>query len=214
MVLRKNWYPAEGFDTLSLFQAPVQKRVLGIDLKNRGHEVRKIFFAGFARQAFRNGYDPEDVLQEVYKALLIRNNGICPWDPAKSSFAHYVHMVCNGTFLNYYRKLLKHSKGEQIGLRDADGEYQDSSLMATEEAPQEESYAMSLAKSKLIEAVREEAPSAGLSADHAGKCLAFLVDGYKNKEIAAALKINSQKVTDLVRFVRRVSEDWAEENVR
>lgn len=67
---------------------------LGIDLAKRGHEVRKLLFKGFGRLIVGNRLDPDDVTQEVFKALLVRNQGKCPWDSTKSSFGHYVHMVC------------------------------------------------------------------------------------------------------------------------
>ena len=66
---------------------------LGIDLSVRGHEVRKLMWAGFGHKILRAGYDPEDVLQEVFRGLIARNKGTCPWDARKSSFGHYVHLV-------------------------------------------------------------------------------------------------------------------------
>lgn len=77
---------------------------LGIDLQKRGREVAKLLMAGFGRRIFASGYDFEDVLQEVYLALQVRNEGTCPWDAAKSSFGHYVHMVCSCVLSNYQRK--------------------------------------------------------------------------------------------------------------
>ena len=56
------------------------------------------------------------VLQEVYKGLLIRNAGKCPWDPAKSSFGHYVHMVCGCILSNYHRRMSRQRQVESIGL--------------------------------------------------------------------------------------------------
>jgi hypothetical protein len=46
---------------------------VGIDLGARGHEVRKLLFAGFAGKMLSRGYDPEEVLQEIYAGLLVRN---------------------------------------------------------------------------------------------------------------------------------------------
>lgn len=101
---------------ISIPAAPQPSR-LGIDLAKRGHEVRKLLFAGFGRRMFVSGYDPEDVLQEVYKALLVRNAGKCPYDPNKSSFGHYVHMVCGCVLSNYHRKQHRVHEMEQVGLR-------------------------------------------------------------------------------------------------
>lgn len=76
----------------------------GIDLAKRGDEVRKLFYAAFARGLVRDGFDPEEALQEVYKGLLSRNRGTCPFDIKKSSFGHYVHIVTRCVLANFVRK--------------------------------------------------------------------------------------------------------------
>lgn len=100
---------------------------LGIDLAARGHEVRKLMWAGYRDKILRAGYDPEDVLQEVYRGLIARNNGKCPWDVRKSSFGHYVHMVIGCVLINYHRKQQQVRGGgaEVSGLKGADGVYVD-----------------------------------------------------------------------------------------
>jgi hypothetical protein len=95
----------------------VGSTTLGIDLENRAHEVAKLFYAGFGRRCFTQGYDTEEVLQEVYKGLLARNAGSCPYDPRKSSFGHYVHMVCSCILSNYHRKERRRRAREQVGVR-------------------------------------------------------------------------------------------------
>ena len=97
--------------------AVVEEPLLGIDLENRSHEVAKLFYAGFARRVFRSGYDPEDVLQDVYRGLLARNMGTCPWDIKKSSFGHYVHMVIGCILANYHRREIRRTSHEQVGIR-------------------------------------------------------------------------------------------------
>lgn len=103
------------FDILSGWGATPEKK-LGIDLAKRGHEVRKLLFAGFGRQMYLSGYDPEDVLQEVYKGILVRNEGTCPWDGSVSSFGHYVHLVITCILSNYRRKQNRIRAVEQVGL--------------------------------------------------------------------------------------------------
>lgn len=105
---------ANVFEVLAL---PVKTKPVGIDLAKRGHEVRKLLFAGFGRRMFLSGYDPEDVLQEVYKGILVRNKGKCPYDPSKSSFGHYVHMIISCVLSNYHRKQHRIVEMEQLGLR-------------------------------------------------------------------------------------------------
>lgn len=78
---------------------------LGIDLAVRGHEVRKLFYAGgFTGVLTRENIDPDEFLQEVYRGLLARNRGTCPWDVKKSSFGHYVHIVIRCVLSNYLRR--------------------------------------------------------------------------------------------------------------
>ncbi|MDB4278043.1 hypothetical protein N9917_00275 [Deltaproteobacteria bacterium] len=89
---------------------------LGIDLAARGHEVKKLLHAGFGLKMAARGYDTDDVLQEVYRGLLARNNGKCPFDARKSSFGHYVHMVCDCVLKNYHRKQARIRSHERTGL--------------------------------------------------------------------------------------------------
>ena len=78
---------------------------LGMDLAVRGTEVRKLFYAGgFTGVLNRENIDPEDFLQEVFRGLLARNKGTCPWDVKKSSFGHYVHIVIRCVLSNYLRR--------------------------------------------------------------------------------------------------------------
>ena len=79
---------------------------LGIDLSLRSNEVRKLFYkGGFTGVLLRENIDPEEFLQEVYRGLLARNNGTCPWDVKKSSFGHYVHIVIRCVLSNYLRRV-------------------------------------------------------------------------------------------------------------
>lgn len=89
-------------------------------MARRAHEVRKLFYAGgFTRTLIRDGIDPEDFLQEVYRGLLTRNDGKCPWDHKKSSFGHYVHIVMRCVLSNYLRK---HRRTSSMELVTDDGE--------------------------------------------------------------------------------------------
>jgi len=90
--------------------------VLGIDLERRSHEVVKLLFKGFGRKIHTAGYEPDDVIQEVFKGILVRNHGRCPWDSRKSSFGHYVWMVCACVMANYHRKQCRRRAVEQVGM--------------------------------------------------------------------------------------------------
>jgi len=73
----------------------------------KADEVRRLLWKGFAGKMLSQGYDPEDVLQEVYRGLLVRNNGRCPWDARKSTFGHYVFLVISCVLTNYHRKQVR-----------------------------------------------------------------------------------------------------------
>lgn len=75
-----------------------------------------MFFSGFGSELSRQGFDLDDVLQEVYKGLMIRNQGECPFDPSKSSFGHYVHMVARCVVANYQRKEGTRRDRESVGV--------------------------------------------------------------------------------------------------
>lgn len=94
----------------------VVKGAKGIDLEARGHEVAKLLYAGFHSWIYSAGYDFDDVLQEVYRKILVANQGRAPWDPRKSSFGHYVHLVCRSALSNFHRKQARISSKEQLGL--------------------------------------------------------------------------------------------------
>lgn len=177
-------------DTLSLFSPSpsvviIPSKKKGIDLAARGHEVRKLFYAGFASRVIAHGYDPEEMLQEVYKGILIRNAGKCPFDSEKSSFGHYVHMICNCLIINYGKRWGRVYHEEQYGVRDRDGEIQDagsSDLFFTDVNPEHSS-----SESMAFRAVSDEAVSiaysVGADPELTLKCLKALASGYKRSEL-------------------------------
>jgi len=101
----------QSLDELAELVSP-PRVVTGIDLAVRGVEVRRLLYAGFGFRLARAGYDPEEVLQEVYRGILVRNRGKCPFDVRKSSFGHYVHMVIECILSNYHRKESRRRESE------------------------------------------------------------------------------------------------------
>lgn len=185
---------------------PVTK---GIDLKNRGHEVRKLFYAGFAAKVIRKGYDPEDVLQEVYKGLLIRNDGRCPWDPKKSSFGHYVHMVCGCIVSNYHRRYNRLSSNEVFGSATFEGEVDVAAAdLETENPCQEDNAVYSSAKDSLTIQVTKVAMEEGREVGLVTQCIELLLVGMRYKEMAAQLKRGLNEISDIVRLIKRVAQTW------
>lgn len=232
----QSWVPPQ--DTLALFQpdppnqisipTPKPLRVdssltvlveepeikLGIDLENRSIEVRKLFYAGFSRKMLAKGYDPEDVLQDVYVALAVRNRGKCPFDPRKSSFSHYVYMVCGCVCSNYHRRYGRLTRNEQFGVPVVgEDEYSDvaNADLAVEEAGQEDAYQLLSATSTLTIRVVEEAPLAGIDPTLAERCIEFLFEGWRYREISEVMGCSIGKVSEAVKFVRKVATEWRAE---
>ena len=173
---------------------------------HRWVEVRKIFYAGFARTALNKGYDPEDVLQELYKALLVRNQGKCPWNPEKSTFAYYVHMVCRGTMSNYHRRYSRLARYEQFGTRNVEGESVDVSCsdLATVQPQQLEVEKKSF-RELLLRRVVDKGLQAGVDIPALRVVFRMLSEGCRQKEMAAFLKISPNRVSEFVRLIRSVA---------
>jgi len=198
---------------------------LGIDLQNRGHEVRKLLYAGFGGRISRKGYEIEDVLQEVYKGLIARNNGKCPWDARISSFGHYVHMVCGCILSNYERKMARRREFEQTGMYvtggSDDGGMVDAALGASNFAGHgatnctydvEESSSTDRAFSSLLSVVqangRDRRGKIRPEADLAAKCLPLVYQGYQRAEIAKLLGEDASKVGRALSFLRKSATTW------
>ena len=186
---------------------------LGIDLAKRGHEVRKLFYAGYGRRVLKYGYDPEDVLQEVYKGILVRNQGKCPFNPDKSSFGHYVHMVCGCIVSNYRRRYSRLERNEQFGvisLNDEETEVvdvRDSHLVV--EAPMQQGIvdATSL-QDALVTLVGSKASATDICPDLAEECFALMVDGYRRGEIAQLTGESLSMISKILKMIRGVANEW------
>ena len=197
------------------------ERVLGIDLAKRGHEVRKLLFAGFGYKMLRGGYDPDDVLQEVYRGLLARNKGICPFDVRKSSFGHYVHMVCGCVLANYHRKQSRTREFEQVGMYSplADNGCVDAAEAAvdlcswdhqgTTNGPE-----LSVGQEKAITSLQSHIRSFDDSAiaPLAAEVVPLVFAGMTRSEIAEVKGLSPAKVGRALAFLRAASGEWAEEH--
>lgn len=186
----------------SLFLSPKAEK--GINLSKRAEEIRKLVYAGFGSRIISSGFDIEDVLQEVYKGLLARNEGICPFDPTKSSFGHYVHMVTGCILNNYHRKVSRDREFEQIGLTGADGAVADvreldvSSPKTSDESNVEEEAALK----RLVTFIRNKGE------EEVVQVLPYLRNGSSAIEVAKALKMDARKVRMLVKKAKELTAAW------
>lgn len=210
---------AEG-DVFALFPSPelsLPTRKLGIDLQKRAHEVRKLLYAGFGRKMHSAGYDPEDVLQEVYKGLMVRNEGKCPWDPSKSSFGHYVHMVCGCILSNYHRKQARTREVEQVGLPSAfDGDesqrYGDVASNVTIPAPSTYAQEGVLLHEEVDALLSYLKQTDSTSSSLATRVLPLVLQGVPRKEMLNILGVNKAALTRAFSHLREQTLAWKKEN--
>ena len=188
----------------------------GIDLAKRGHEVRKLLFAGFGRRIISAGYDPEDVLQEIFRGLLARNIGKCRFDPSKSSFGHYVHMVIGCVLANYNRQQTRRTEHEQIGMlsvsnsKDDVMEMSDAALSAISDVVSTEHHvAEEVAKRSLVKWVCGAAGDAEVK-DLAVSLIPLLRDGYTKAEAAKELGVAPVQVGKALMFLRGQARLWGD----
>jgi DNA-directed RNA polymerase specialized sigma24 family protein len=188
---------------------------LGIDLVNRSHEVAKLLFAGFGQWIFSANYDPDDVLQEVYKGLLARNRGKCPWDVKKSSFGHYVHMVCRGVLSNYHRKMKRRKEFETTGISgfgddgqwgkmDAGG----TCVVAAKPSDAAEASGLSEAQVALTVFLEGSEKSHTQDGKMAVKVLPMVSIGMTRAEIAEKLGVSRASVSRGLTYLREQSKLW------
>jgi DNA-directed RNA polymerase specialized sigma24 family protein len=92
----------EGLPTI--FSYTVELRKLGIDVEKHSDDIKRLFYKRQGQKLARSGVDLEELLNEVYKGILIRNRGTCPFDPEKSAMSTYIVMVIDCITMNYVNK--------------------------------------------------------------------------------------------------------------
>jgi DNA-directed RNA polymerase specialized sigma24 family protein len=191
-------------------QAPVVK---GIDLTKRGHEVRKILIARFGAWIKSGGYDPEDVLQEVYAGILTRNQGKCPFDETKSSFGHYVFMVCKGVLSNYHRKNKKRSDNEVLGSyppsETSGHDHMVDVASSNSESMSVDGYVDSddLAMARFVGYIERHSDNTLLKT-HSIQILPMVLKGFRKSEISKSTGWSLSKTGKVMEHIRKCARKW------
>lgn len=79
---------------------------LGIDVEAKMQDIIKIVYKFFKVP----NVSMEELLQEVFLAIIHKNQTRSAHDPRKSSFGHYVYMVANNVCINLVHKNKRHEK--------------------------------------------------------------------------------------------------------
>lgn len=188
----------------------VLRRPPGIDLDRRGIEVAKLLRAGFQCWITSSGYDFDDVLQEVYRKILVANRGKSPWTPAKSSFGHYVHMVCRSALSNLHRRESRVRSREQLGLPgvgsdglwasvDVSGVARGSVVGGSSNDPVRDLQAY------IQKGSHRRDPAASLAV----RLVPFVQEGHTLKDAAGYLQVGRPELSRALKLLRRCAAAWA-----
>ncbi len=168
---------------------------LGIDVEAKYQDIKSIFYRHFAPICFKNKVDPEEVLQEVYYGLEVRNRGTCPFDPAKSSMSTYIVLVARGVVFNYLKKT-KNSRENEKTAKEEDSKSFD--YIPTEEKCIDEPIFIneirSMFKGELV------------------KVFDDMTQGYTVKEISKRQQIEPQKVNQMRDKIKKVLDQRLRNN--
>ena len=178
---------------------------LGIDLNVYHKDVRRLFYAGFSKRVARMGYDPEEVLQEIYKGILIRNNGKCPHDPRKSSLGHYVHMVAGCIISNYNRKHSRIRNHEWLGSKNEDNEIVDFAISSIPTPATQFSHSMLTDLSSKVS--NKVSKKSSMDSDTVDQILVMVSEGHTKAEISAATGVAPNRVSRIIRAIRHNALD-------
>jgi DNA-directed RNA polymerase specialized sigma24 family protein len=181
--------------------------------KFKADEVRRLLWRGFAGKMLSQGYDPDDVLQEVYRGLLVRNNGTCPWDGRKSTFGHYVHMVIGCVLTNYHRKQVRRKREEIVPLDSRDGEERVTDVGQHGSCRIEDGSEVGdmLALEQLAEYLRG-LPDGTPEAELGRQILPLVASGHQRGEIVRETGRRPSLVSRALAWLRRQTALWATES--
>lgn len=196
-------------------QVERRRRPRGIDLADRGEDVLLLLQSHLGPTLYRLGYDFHDVLQEVYKGILARNQGTSAFDPRRASFSTYVVMVCRSVFLNYHKREQKRRKRERVGawtIQDGQWVSGDVGEQAVDEWSEE---GAGECLEDLADYITERADAwrqnATLYQDArlAREALPLVYEGKRRGEIAEELGVSMPAVGRALSYLRQVAADWS-----
>jgi DNA-directed RNA polymerase specialized sigma24 family protein len=198
----------------------VSSTSVGIDLNSQSklREIARLLQASCGKMIRGNGYEFDDILQEVCRGLLVRNQGAGAWDPVKSSFGTYVTMVCRCIFSNYHRHSQRLRSRETVGIRICTAEGitdTDASEVAvsgeTSMASDRDMYeCMTDLADHIDDRVDAYRQNAKLFQEVlvAKEALPLVFAGKRRGEIAKALALSSPTVGRALAYLRQATGDW------
>jgi len=166
----------------------------GVDLSKKATDVANLLFHRFGKMIRASGYNEDDVLQEVYKGILVRNRGKGAWNPSRGKFGSYVSMVCLSVVSNFHRKESRNRHREPVGIREySQGEWREVDVASSRtcagtliSTDTEAGAAREGLEEHLLSCIED-----GDDAMMAVSLMHMLADGYKQREIVKTLGIGT-----------------------
>lgn len=122
---------------------------LGINVVEKKPDIIKLVHKFF----YVDGISMEELLQEVYAAIIHKNYTRSAHDPRKSSFGHYVYMVANNVCINLVHKKKRYDK-ESDSIYEVYGD-EDKPLIDVTEAEETNNHSTSEMVDALEESLRK-----------------------------------------------------------
>jgi len=176
----------------------------GIDLQEKYLDVQRILFAKFGGLVnlltTTTELQKEDILQEVYKGLLARNKGKCPFDSNKSRFGTYVHMVCRCILSNLVNKYVVRAKREIVT---------DNEILTRQARPLWSRPVLS--ESSVLKRFDEYLQSRGENEDllRARQAAPLVFQGFHKRELIRALACKGETVDRTLSYLQKAVREWA-----
>jgi DNA-directed RNA polymerase specialized sigma24 family protein len=200
----------------ALVLSPAVQLTKGIDLSVKGREVSKLLQASCGKLIRSYGYEFDDVLQEVYRGILIRNQGAGAWDVSKSSFGTYVTMVCRCVFSNFHRHTQRLRSRETVGIRVCTAEGMTDTDASEVAISQEGSLASDVEVWECIADLADHIREGTTETDTrflrdvqiAQRALPLVFAGNRRGEIARTLAVSTPTVGRALAYLRQRAGDW------
>lgn len=188
----------------------------GVDLARRGDEVARLLYAACGQIIRGYGYEFQEILQEVYAGILVRNRGAGAWNPAKSSFGYYVTMVCRCVFSNYHKREQRRRGREHCGdWSYKGGIWSQVDVGDTAMDPQlthvaEVDECMMDLSEYIVDRFDAYKQDATLyqDAELAQQVLPLIYEGKRRAEIALDLGVSPPAVGRALSYLRKAAQDW------
>lgn len=88
---------------------------LGLDLRAHWLDIRRLVYSVHGKWCLDQALDPEEVISEVARRILVANQGRSPFDPARKTAAAYIVMQSRSAVSNLLDKRARRAKYEELG---------------------------------------------------------------------------------------------------